>query len=472
MRRTKFPQLILATAFVTAACSEGTTTPAPTPDRLAPSFSASGDPGNGKYMVLFSGSSVPAGFAERVASLGGRVSSTNDVIGMAAVEGLSGAAAAELATSTDVNQIGPDIEVGLDPLEGIPSVEELAADVSPASPTAPQTAGFFPRQWHLRQIRAHDAWAAGRLGSPAVRVFILDTGIDYTHPDLAGKVDLAASRSFVPGDAALIAANFPAGTHPVADLHFHGTHVGATVSSNAIAAAGVTSRVTLVGVKVLGQNGFSVGSSVIDGITYAADADADVINMSLGGSFSKAGNGVFVAAIHRATNHAYAKGTLIVVSAGNANADLDHDGNSFKSYCNSSNVVCVSATGPTSRTSVNGPWQNIDSKASYSNFGVSAVDVAAPGGNGASSVTAACSKFALTPGLTICQTGTFVVGSNGTSMAAPHVTGLAALLVEQVGKDNPAQLRAAIRKSADDLGKPGRDPIYGSGRINVFNAIQ
>jgi subtilisin family serine protease len=238
-----------------------------------------------------------------------------------------------------------------------------------------------------------------------------------------------------------------------------------------VVAAGVTSKVTLVGVKVLGRTGRSAGSSVLDGMLYAADADADVVNMSLGGAFAKEGNEAFVEAANRATSYLFDQGTVTVVSAGNSAINLDRDGNGFKTYCSASNVVCVSATGPTSTQGTNGPWTNPDALASYSNFGVSAISVAAPGGNGSSRVTAACSKFVPSGNLSACRTGNFVVGSNGTSMASPHVSGLAALLVEKVGRNKPAQVRAELAKSVDDLGKVGRDAQYGSGRINVAKGL-
>jgi subtilisin family serine protease len=188
--------------------------------------------------------------------------------------------------------------------------------------------------------------------------------------------------------------------------------------------------------------------------------------MSLGGGFSKAGNGRFVSLINRVFNYAKQKGMTIVVAAGNESTDLDHVGNLYKTYCDAPHVVCVSATGPTNATNV-GPWQNVDAFASYSNYGRSAISVAAPGGN-ASFVTAACSRTSLL--YTVCATGNYVLGSNGTSMATPHVSGLAALLVEDFGR-NPARIRAKIQQSADDLGQPGTDPYYGKGRINVKTAL-
>jgi subtilisin family serine protease len=286
-------------------------------------------------------------------------------------------------------------------------------------------------------------------------------------------VDLTNSVSFVPSDDALVQTFFP-GAHPIADLHYHGTHVGSTVSSNALAAAGVTSGVTLVGIKVCNVNGSCPTSGVLQGVLYAADLGLPVANMSLGGTFlrkdasAKGGNGPsFIATINKVFNYAHHKGTQVIVSAGNSALDIDHDGNGYKAYCSAPTVVCVSATGPTAAAGTNGPWTNVDALAPYSNFGVSAINVAAPGG-AAAPVWAACSRFSLQ--IPVCQTGTFIVGISGTSMAAPHTTGLAALISEDVGH-NPAAIRARLQNSADDLGAPGADPQYGKGRINVRNAL-
>jgi subtilisin family serine protease len=168
----------------------------------------------------------------------------------------------------------------------------------------------------------------------------------------------------------------------------------------------------------------------------------------------------------------------VVVSAGNARADLDHDKNGYKSYCSAPQVVCVSATGPTGQRTVNGPWQNIDALASYSNFGRSAISVAAPGGN-AVSVIAACSGFTIVTPILVCRNRVynsptsfsgFTLGISGTSMASPHVAGVAALVAGQVGR-NPAQIRARLQQTADDLGESGVDPAYGKGRVNAARAV-
>jgi len=439
----------------------------------------------GDYVVGFKGNKVPDGFASAVAAQGGTVVFEHSIL--AFVRDLSPEGAAAIGGISGVSEVQADEPFLLDPVETGASDEAFDA---PMSPSAPQTAAFFPRQWHLRRIGAHIAWAAGRLGSSSVRVAILDTGIDRkapsgsaSHPDLAGRVDYASGAQFQLDNPACIPVGFT--FNPTDDLMFHGTHVAATVSSNALAAAGVTSGVTLIPVKVLGLTntpptpaspGTCTGGSgsfgaVLSGVLYAADIDADVANMSLGGGFAKAANGRFVGLINKTFNYAASQGTVVVVAAGNSAWDLDHDGNSYITYCNTPNTVCVSATGPTSSSGTNGPWVNEDALATYSNYGSSGISVAAPGGNTGGSVWAACSRSAVSAGLGVCRTGTFVVGSRGTSMAAPHVTGLAALLTEDFGHNSAAQVKARLQQSADDLGKPGTDPAYGKGRINVPSAL-
>lgn len=461
----RFASLLLLGTVGLAACADESPNPiAPAVDGARLSVDAGIEP-TGKHIVMFGKQAVPASFAARVAALGGSVDAEYGAIGVAVVAGLDDAAAARLFAFDDVKNIEADVMVDwLDPVDGIETVSVEDAAQSPANPT---TASFYPRQWHLRAIGAQHAWAAGKTGSSAVTVAILDTGLSPTHPDMVGRIDHARSTSFAPFDDPYVAAYFP-GMPNWVDLHYHGTHVGATVSSNALAAAGVTSGVTLVAVKVLNVNGRGTTSGVLAGVMYAADIGADVANMSLGSTFSKALNPGFVSVINRAFNYANRKGTLMVTSAGNDNADMDADEDVYKAYCMAPNALCVSATGPTARAGVNGPWTDIDAKADYSNYGA-AVAVAAPGGNGASSVTAACSQQSLQ--VPVCQTGTYVIGLNGTSMASPHASGLAALVVEQIGKRQPSQVRNRIMQSSDDLGVVGRDAIYGRGRINVVRAL-
>lgn len=461
MKRTS--QLLFALLLaLAAACSDDRTVPV-APETTRGVEVAAAETGD-NHIVVFK-SRIPASFADHVAALDGEVLYASAAIGAAWVAGLDDAAAAELAGDAGVKYVEREPIL---PLELPTEVTEAEAVAEPASPENPAGAFFFARQWHLRAIHADQAWAAGRLGSPAVTVAILDTGIDYLHADLAGRVDLSRSASFVAADDALVAQFFPA-RHPITDLHWHGTHVSATVSSNALAAAGVTSGVTLIGGKVCSVFGTCPGGSVFAGIDHAITNGADIVNMSLGGEFRKRDFPGFVSVINRLFNRAKTENVTMVVAAGNDATDLDRAGDLFVTYCNAPHVICVSATGPTfSPNHVTGPWTNPDAPAPYTNFGRSAIWVAAPGGTGFGFVWAACSSSSLV--IPICQTGTFVLGAAGTSMATPHASGVASFLVEDLGK-NASLVRDALKDTADDLGPSGNDPFYGRGRVNAARAV-
>jgi subtilisin family serine protease len=365
---------------------------------------------------------------------------------------------------------------------------EATTDPSIQSVGNPTTAARYSWQWNMRAISADVAWAAGNLGDPGVTVAILDTGIDYDAPDLNGLVDLSRSTSFVASDNAIRSAFFPTRNN-ISDFNGHGTNVATQVSSKAVALAGVTSKTTLIGVKVLGADGTGSFGGILNGVLWAADHGADVANMSLGASFLKAGNGRFTSLLNRVFDYAKKSGMLVVVAAGNDSENMDHNGNETNAQCDMVHVVCVSAFGPATAT---GP---VFEPAFYTNFGRSAVTVGGPGGNAdaahgfavsawpwgldiASWVWSYCSKTTIagftatgTPVLTVCVFGNRLTGEIGTSQATPHVAGLAALLVAKYGHGRPEQIRNQIQQSAIDAGAPGTDPFFGRGRINVAKAL-
>jgi subtilisin family serine protease len=422
---------------------------------------------------------------------GGRLEGLYEDLGFAVVSGISADGAARIGRAAGVTAVESDIEFGLEPVTEAEALD--VADLGVESAASPQTAALFARQWNMRAVAADAAWARGFLGSPDVTVAILDTGIDYLWPDLVGRVDLSRSISLRPDeDARLVTWFGPLGRHPITDLNAHGTLVSSIVASNSNLFAGVTTRTTLFGVKVCIVFNSCSTSAILNGIVYAVDHGADVINMSLGGAFLKSASPGFVSVINRVFNYANRRGTLIVVAAGNEGMDIDHNGNIFSAYCNTANVVCVSATGPTAAPTSAGPFTNPDAVAPYTNFGRSGISLAAPGGGVTTAnafVTGPCSSTALawfqpappSPGAPLpppvivgpgCPLpGLFLVRGAGTSFSSPHVAGAAAQLVALIGRGRPSQVRAALLQSADDLGQAGTDPFYGRGRLNVARAV-
>ena len=327
------PIILTLGALALGACTDATAPRSAAPGDPTLAMSAGGRTATSRWLVRLEANGIPRNFAVEVERLGGEVTFAHPV-GIAVVVGLDDAAADALTRVSGVAAVDPDVYVTLD--ETVADVAEAASSggaLELASPTNPATASRYPRQWHMRAIHADAAWAAGQLGSPNVRVGILDSGIDYLHPDLYGLVDLAASRSYLTPEEN---ARVPAGAHTIADLNYHGTHVAATVASNARAAAGVTSRVALVGMKVCTPgtsadnfDGNCAISAIIPAMLDAADMGLDVINMSIAGVFqrfeasARGGNGPsYLATLNHVFNYVRRQGTTIVVAAGNWSFDL------------------------------------------------------------------------------------------------------------------------------------------------------
>lgn len=473
-----FASILVATL---AACAEQVPAGPDEGDIPTPSFSTQGPGQQGlkwqyadEHIVLFRGR-MPADLDTRIAGLGGSVLRTHPEIGVAIVTGLSDAAAAELASAPGILAVPRDVSVKAIPdLAAMRNVQPQSAPSGPPTPAGhdPTTAVFFGLQWDMQVIDAADAWNAGFNDASGVRVAIVDTGLDPFHQDISGNIDAGSSIAFVPS------VN-PAGPD-WGDDNAHGTHVGGTVTTNGIGTSGVAPHATLIAVKVCGFDGFCSVGAILSGILHAADEDADVINLSLGLLFSVPAplGGLLNAAYSRAVNYADSRGALVVSAAGNGIAgigvDLDHVERDLGAIavlsapCESGSGICVSATGPD------------DVLASYSNYGRSAIDVAAPGGDFidtfdpiTSMVFAPCSSLTVDPFLAICTTSpNWYVTIEGTSQATPHVAGAAALLDAQYGGGlNAGRLKSALERTADDLGKRGADPQYGAGRINVCNLL-
>jgi thermitase len=276
-------------------------------------------------------------------------------------------------------------------------------------------------------IDAPEGWDAAGLGSfPAgggVKIGIVDTGIDQTHPELSGKTVNCADSI---GGAVIEGA--------CADDSLHGTHVAGTIAAkanNATGVAGVAFNSSLVICKALrGGAGVGLTSDVANCITWTHSKGAKVISMSLGGGQST----TLQSAVANAWENGAATGSVLIAAAGN-------DGNSTVSYpAGYSQVVSVAAT------------DHNDARASFSNANPD-VEVAAPG----------VSVLSTIPG------GQYLELS-GTSMATPHASGVAGVLWQLFPADTAAGIRNRLTAAVDDLGPAGRDPSFGFGRVNLCKA--
>lgn len=483
--------LLLSTIALVNGCTDAPTSPpTPPPSPTAPLLSGSSASGipTGKTVVVFNDTtSIPLAGLTLVRSLGGVITAQWDDIGVAFVTGLTASALSVLQGNSLVAAVGNDRIIDWLPRLTIGGVTD--AGPGALAHRNPAQASFYAdgRQWGPRIIEADKAWAVGLQGTPSTRVAILDTGIDYGNREMVGLVDLAASTSFselIVAEAG-IGATVPVepqvpGDEPYMDNHFHGTHVASTVASNSIGVAGVAPHVTLIAVKVLNFLGSGSFESVASGIRHAAGpANADVINMSLGAVVEPAEEGVpaLLELMSRTIRSAEKQGTIVISAAGNDALDLDA-GTVVSTPCEQS-TICVSATGPLLQ-------QNFDQPATYTNFGATAIEVAAPGGNFVDGddtayqtedlIIGACSRRTTQPALAPCRASTdgvayFYAWAAGTSMASPHAAGVAALVKSYAPTLSVTGLRARVLHSADDVQAKGRDVYTNWGRINVARAL-
>jgi lantibiotic leader peptide-processing serine protease len=335
---------------------------------------------------------------------------------------------------------------------------------------------FFDLQWGHVPVRATAAWNAGVRGANT-RVAVIDGGFDLTHPDLVPNINFALSKNFVAGEELQYA--FP-------DPFSHGAHVAGTIAAaeNDFGVIGVAPEAELVLIKVLGDAGSGSFADVGAGMLHAADVGADIANMSLGAQVPQRGicdqfgciTAREVAALRvfmqRIANYVTWKGTLLISSAGNSALDLDTTADLVVFPAGLARVMSVSATAPEGWAT--DPLNtDFDRLASYSNYGRSGIDVSAPGGDFMYPGEEPCTVAGLTRPCWVFDL-VFSTGnqgwywSAGTSMAAPHAAGVAALILSEHGGSgsmNPAQLERALIQRAADLGEPGRDKVHGKGAV-------
>lgn len=303
-------------------------------------------------------------------------------------------------------ELDQEVHIAVKPVKPTPTPTVTPTPTATPTPTPQQP------PWGVSRINAPDAWPSTT--GARVNVSVIDTGIDYNHPDLKDNVKGGVT--------------FVRGTSTYMDDNGHGTHCAGIIAAvdNSQGVVGVAPGASLYGVKVLDRRGSGTMSNVIKGIEWATNNDMDVISMSLGGGGSDA--------LKLACDNAYNSGIVVVAAAGN-----DYEGPiSYPAAYGS--VIAVTAT------------DSSDEIASFSNIGSDA-ELAAPG-------------------VSIYSTykGGGYATMSGTSMATPHVAGTAALVIAKNPSLSAAEVRGILTGSAIDLGANGQDDYYGYGLVDAAAA--
>ena len=428
------------------------------------------------YVILYKKNAVPSNAASSISRAGGSFVYSYRQIGVAIASSDNASFRANLLKDSNVQ--GASATAGFATRLDVDTSDESADALVPGTP-APGSDSLSGLQWDMDQIHAPEARAING-GSPSIVVGDIDTGLDYTHPDLAPNVDDANSVNCVSGVPVpgKVAAN---------DDNGHGTHTAGTIAAalNGIGIVGVAPNVKIAGIKAGNAAGFFFPEAVICAFMWAGTHHIQVTNNSyfadpwLFNCRNDAAQRAIWEAERRAIRFAMQNGTVVVAATGNQADDLAHptaDATSpddtnpvLREIHNNCAVVPTEVSGVIG-VNANG---NLQLKSFYSSYGVGATDVIAPGGDSILQRTAAAPNgrvLSTWPAslLTVtCAAARRVVDASGatycyqqgTSMASPHAAGVAALIMS-TGITSPGSVAAKLQNTADKIACPADVSIY------------
>jgi subtilisin family serine protease len=443
------------------------------------------------YVVLYKSNAVSSDAATVIVNAGGSLVYSYDKIGVVIARSDNALFRTNLMLDKRVEGAAATTNFGVQLSDEFEVVDaaELAQNATAGSWGDPLSGN----QWDMVQIHVPEAYAINS-GNSSVVVGDIDTGLDYTHPDLAANVDFADSASCVGG----VPNQDPAAWN---DDNGHGTHTAGTIAAaaNGIGIIGVAPNVKIAGIKAGNSDGYFFPEAVICAFMWAGDHHIDVTNNSyyadpwLFNCRNDAEQRAIWKAEQRAIRYAMSQGVVVVAAQGNENMDLskqnvdttspDDSTPVTRDVTNACVVIPVEISGVIGVTA-NG---NLMQKSYYSSYGVGVAQVVAPGGDSRFQRTAAA------PRGTVLSTypGNRYAYAQGTSMASPHAAGVAALIISQFGKMPQGRVQAMLTSTADPIDCPpnpfnpgppfnylatcdggaGYNGFYGHGQVNAFNAV-
>lgn len=460
------------------------------------------------YLVVYNQQAVPAGAASTISAAGGTVVATYGAIGVAVARSDSASFRSNLMKDSRVQGVSATSGFATRINDGV--ADDASAPADNTSIPAPGSDNLSGLQWDMDQISAPAARAING-GSPSVTVGDIDTGLDYTHPDLAANVDYSNSASCVSGAP---------DTSPAAwnDDNGHGTHTAGTIAAakNGIGIVGVAPNVKVAAIKAGNADGFFFPEAVVCAFMWAGSHNIQVTNNSyfadpwLFNCKNDSEQRAIWDAERRAIKFAMGNGTIVVAAIGNQADDLAHptfDATSpddttpvTRAVTNACAVIPVEVPGV---IGVSGDGNTMQ-KSFYSSFGVGTTQVVAPGGDSILGRTAAApngrvlstypAALASSCARKVFDGAALYCYFQGTSMASPHVAGVAALIVS-MGITSPGAVTARIDNTADAMACPsdtsaydffpglddgqlqtcqggsGYNSWYGHGQVNALRAV-